>query len=218
MVLAMLGLGLAARVRPEYAVQLANTAAGLEVDRTGVCPLTRDEVRVELENHQLNSRRKICTLEQLSRMSDEYRLRGQRVALTNGCFDLLHVGHASYLEEAATHGDVLIVAINSDDSVRRLKGSERPVIKQHERAAMLAALGCVDHVLIFDDDTPHRLLSEIRPDVLVKGGTYTMDEVVGREVVEAYGGRVCLAGYVPGVSTTEIVKSVRQRSTLRQAG
>jgi D-beta-D-heptose 7-phosphate kinase/D-beta-D-heptose 1-phosphate adenosyltransferase len=83
---------------------------------------------------------------------------------------------------------------------------------------MLAALGCVDHVLIFDDDTPHRLLSEIRPDVLVKGGTYTMDEVVGREVVEAYGGRVCLAGYVPGVSTTEIVKSVRQRSTLRQAG
>lgn len=218
MVLAMLGLSLAARIRPEYAVQLANTAAGLEVDRTGVCPLTRAEIRAELESHQLNSRRKICTLDQLARMTEEYRLRGQRVALTNGCFDLLHVGHASYLEEAAAHGDVLIVAINSDDSVRRLKGPERPVIKQHERAAMLAALGCVDHVVVFGDDTPHALLTALRPDVLVKGGTYTLDEVVGREIVEAYGGRVCLAGYVPGVSTTEIVQSVRQKATLKRAG
>lgn len=218
MVLAMLGLAVASGVNFESAVQLANVAAGLEVDRTGVCALTREEIRRELQVHQGNSSRKIVTREEAARLAAEYRRRGQRVVLTNGCFDLLHVGHVTYLEEAAAMGDVLIVAINSDDSVRRLKGPQRPVIQGRERAAMLAALTCVAHVLEFDEDTPHELLEAIRPDVLTKGGTYQPHEVVGHEIVEAYGGRVCVAGMVPGISTTEIVQSVQKRHSLRQAG
>jgi D-beta-D-heptose 7-phosphate kinase/D-beta-D-heptose 1-phosphate adenosyltransferase len=213
MVLAMLGLALAAGADAETAVALSNAAAGLEVDRTGVAALTRDEIAAELQVHQLDSRRKITELDQLTRQCAEHRLRGRRVVFTNGCFDLLHVGHASYLEEAAGLGDVLIVAINSDASVRRLKGPQRPVIGEAERAAMLAALGCVDHVVVFDEDTPHRLLQALRPDVLVKGGTYELDEVVGREVVEAYGGRVHVTGMTAGVSTSQIVQRVQRRAS-----
>jgi D-beta-D-heptose 7-phosphate kinase/D-beta-D-heptose 1-phosphate adenosyltransferase len=121
----------------------------------------------------------------------------------------LHVGHANYLREAADLGDVLIVAVNSDASVRRLKGNDRPVIREADRAAMLAALACVRHVLIFEEDTPHELLRRLRPNVLVKGGTYTVEEIVGKEIVEAYGGRVCVLGKVDGVSTTEILAAVR---------
>ena len=218
MVLAMLGLGVASGIGYEAAVQLANVAAGLEVDRTGVCALTRDEIRRELQVHQGNSSRKIVTRDEAARLAAEYRRRGKRVVLTNGCFDLLHVGHVTYLEEAAAMGDVLLVAINSDESVRRLKGPLRPVIQGRERAAMLAALSCVDHVLQFDEDTPHELLHAIRPDVLTKGGTYQAHEVVGHEIVTEYGGRVCVAGVVPGISTTDIVQSVQKRHPLRQAG
>lgn len=218
MVLAMLGLSLGGGLEPAIAVQLANAAAGLEVDRTGVATLTRDEIRRELTAHQLNSHRKIMGRAALQRDREELRRRGQAVVLTNGCFDLLHVGHVTYLEQAAALGDVLIVAINSDASVRRLKGPQRPVIKEEERAAMLAALGCVDRVVIFDEDTPHALLHAIRPDILIKGGTYQPHEVVGHEIVEAYGGRVEVAGVVPGVSTTQIVQKVQQRSSWRQAG
>jgi D-beta-D-heptose 7-phosphate kinase/D-beta-D-heptose 1-phosphate adenosyltransferase len=219
MVLAMLGLAVGAGTEAEIAVALSNAAAGLEVDRTGVAPLTRDEISAELRVHQLNSRRKVSDAAQLSRECAEHRIRGKRVVLTNGCFDLLHVGHASYLEEAAALGDKLIVAINSDASVRRLKGPDRPVIGEQERAAMLAALGCVDHVVIFDEDTPHRLLEALRPDVLVKGGTYQPHEVVGREVVEAYGGRVYVTSMTAGISTSQIVQRVQQRTPpFRRAG
>jgi D-beta-D-heptose 7-phosphate kinase/D-beta-D-heptose 1-phosphate adenosyltransferase len=218
MVLAMLGLAMAAGADAQTAVGLANAAAGLEVDRTGVAALTRDEVRGELQAHQRNTRRKIADVDQVVRWCEEYRLRGKRVVFTNGCFDLLHVGHTSYLEEAAALGDLLIVAVNSDQSVRRLKGPDRPVIGQQERAAMLASLGCVDHVVILDQDTPHALLAAIRPDVLVKGGTYQPHEVVGREVVEAYGGSVCVVSLTDGVSTSQIVQQVQQRRPLRQAG
>jgi D-beta-D-heptose 7-phosphate kinase/D-beta-D-heptose 1-phosphate adenosyltransferase len=116
------------------------------------------------------------------------------------------------LEEAATLGDVLVVAVNSDASVRRLeKGRDRPIVPEADRAAMLAALACVDQVLIFEQATPHRLLEAIRPDVLVKGGTYTVEQVVGHEIVERYGGRVCVTGMQPGVSTTQLVGRIRKR-------
>ncbi len=218
MVLAMLGLCLGGGVDAASAVQLANVAAGLEVDRTGVTALTRGEIRRELHTHQLSSRRKLVTLDEMARLADEYRRRGKRIVLTNGCFDLLHVGHATYLEEAAGLGDVLVVAINSDSSVKRLKGPQRPVIQGSERAAMLAALGCVDHVLEFEEDTPLAVVSAVRPDILVKGGNYLAHEVVGRDIVESYGGRVCIASMVPGVSTSDIVQSVQQRAPLRKAG
>jgi D-beta-D-heptose 7-phosphate kinase/D-beta-D-heptose 1-phosphate adenosyltransferase len=132
----------------------------------------------------------------------------QTIVFTNGCFDLLHIGHVRLLEEARTLGDVLVVAVNADASVRQLKGPTRPIIAEADRAAIVAALACVDHVILFDDPTPHRLLEAIRPDVLVKGGTYTRDEVVGREIVEAYGGRVCLTSRIDGVSTTQILARV----------
>lgn len=209
MVLAVLGLAIADGVAPAEAVQLANVAAGLEVDRAGVAVFTRDELLANLLAHRTQSSRKVSDIGTVARLAEDYRLRGKQIVLTNGCFDLLHIGHVTYLEEAASLGDILIVAINSDASVRRLKGPERPVIAQQERAAMLAALGCIDHVVVFDNDTPHALLDAIRPDVLVKGGTYSKEEVVGREIVESYGGKICLAGVVDGVSTTQIVKQVR---------
>jgi rfaE bifunctional protein nucleotidyltransferase chain/domain len=153
---------------------------------------------------------KIATLPQLASRVAGYRTAGKSIVFTNGCFDLLHVGHVTYLQEAAEFGDILIVAINSDAGVRRLKGPQRPVIAESDRAAMLASLACVDHVLIFDEDTPHRLLDCLRPDILVKGGT--TQEVIGREVVEAYGGRVCTTRAVAASSTTEIVEGIQKKS------
>ncbi len=153
---------------------------------------------------------KLVALPEMEVLAADYRRQGKTLVFTNGCFDMLHVGHVNYLSEAAAEGDVLIVAVNSDASVRRLKGPDRPVIKEADRAAMLAALGCVSHVLIFEDDTPLELLHRLRPEVLVKGGTYRVDEVVGRDLLEAYGGRVCVLGQVPGVSTTAILAALRQ--------
>ncbi len=207
MVLSVLGLCLGAGLNPEESVQLANIAAGIVVDRTGVCTILRDEIRTEL-TAQRNSMRKQVTLNQAAQFAEERRRRGERVVFTNGCFDLLHVGHVSYLEEAAAHGDALIVAVNSDASVRRLKGPQRPIISEEDRVAMLASLACVSRVIIFDQDTPHQMLHMIQPDVLVKGGTYQPHEVVGREVVESYGGRVSVTRVMEGVSTTTIVESL----------
>ena len=170
-------------------MRLANVAAGMEVERTGVAVIYRDEIRREAGDDGLRQRgedRRAASTQAVWPRS--YRRRGRTVVFTNGCFDLLHVGHVSYLSEAAKLGNTLIVGVNSDASVRRLKGSSRPVIAESDRAAMLAALACVGYVVVFDEDTPHRLLEAIRPDVLVKGGTYTPSEVVGHEIVEAYGG------------------------------
>jgi len=224
MVLATVGLCLAAGTTWEEAVRLANVAGGLEVEKVGVARVSRDEIRVDL----LASARagmpgcKIVTLEQLLPLVEARRAaaqrhegcdpcdRRERVVFTNGCFDLLHVGHVTYLAEAATRGDTLIVGLNSDSSVRRLKGPSRPVIGQSDRAAMLSALACVDFVVSFDDPTPLELIRALRPDVLVKGGDYRdkLEEITGREFVESYGGELYLTGLVEGVSTTKILKTV----------
>jgi len=131
---------------------------------------------------------------------------GETIVFTNGCFDLLHMGHVRYLQQARQMGSCLIVAINSDESVRRLKGPDRPVIGQDERAEMLGALECVDYVTIFDEDTPEALLGLLRPDILVKGGTTAV--VVGREIVEGYGGKVLILPPVEGLSTTRIINRI----------
>ena len=208
LVLAMFGVCLGTNVALEKAAKLANLAAGLKVERFGASVVTRDEIRNELLSQQLPGVRKIVTLEQAVKKVQEHRRRGETVVMTNGCFDLLHVGHVTNLAECSRQGDVLIVAINSDASVRKLKGPQRPVIGEGDRAAMLAALDCVSYVIVFDDDTPHTLLHALQPDVLVKGGTYTTEQVVGHEVVEAYGGKVCVTGVVEGISTTAILKSL----------
>jgi D-glycero-beta-D-manno-heptose 1-phosphate adenylyltransferase len=134
---------------------------------------------------------------------------GKRVVFTNGCFDLLHPGHIQTLEAARALGDVLIVGINTDESVRTLKGPGRPVIPAAERAEILASLECVDAVLIFDELTPQRVIAALLPDILVKGGDWPGNQIVGREEVEAAGGKVVLVDVVPGYSTTEILKKIR---------
>ena len=135
---------------------------------------------------------------------------GRKVVFTNGCFDLLHPGHVAYLEQARSLGDALIVGVNTDDSVRRLdKGAGRPVTPEADRARVLAALACVDRVVLFPEDTPLELITAVQPDVLVKGGDYQLHEIVGREVVEARGGKVLALPFVPGYSTTELLGRIR---------
>jgi len=140
---------------------------------------------------------------------------GEKVVFTNGVFDLLHRGHVEYLEEAAGLGDRLVVGINADASVRRLKGDQRPLVPEHERAELVAALQCVDLCVIFDEDTPERLIRDVGPDVLVKGGDWALDRIVGREFVEARGGRVLTVPVREGHSTTALVARIRAgRSSL----
>ncbi len=154
---------------------------------------------------------RIVGLEQLE--AERWRLKreGQRVVLTNGCFDLLHPGHVRYLREARGLGDVLIVALNSDRSVRLLKGSKRPILKEDERAEVMAALESVDYVTIFDEETPRELIARLLPDILVKGGDWGLDSIVGREEVEAAGGEVRSLHFVEGCSTTDLIGRIVAR-------
>ena len=209
MVLAMIGVGLADGLSPQDLCRLANIAGGLEVERIGVVAISRQEILGDLLGGSRKVHEKMSAANELARLVDARKQLGQKVVFTNGCFDLLHAGHVQYLQEAAALGDCLIVAINSDASVRRLKGPTRPVISQQQRAMMLAALECVDHAVVFDADTPLELLEQLRPNVLVKGGTTAI--IVGRELVESYGGEVCTLSEVPNVSTTRIVSSIRER-------
>lgn len=135
---------------------------------------------------------------------------GRRIVFTNGCYDLLHPGHIRTLEQARAFGDALVVAINSDRSVREMKGAGRPLIPEAERAEILAALEAVDWVVVFDDATPRRLIARLVPDILVKGGDWGADEIVGREEVEAAGGRVERVAVLPGYSTSEIIRRIRR--------
>ena len=152
----------------------------------------------------------ILTLEQAILRFGRGKRNGRRVVFTNGCFDLLHPGHIRSLEHARSLGDVLLVGLNSDASVKQLKGEGRPVIPERERAEILAALECVDGVLIFDDLTPQRVIAALLPDILVKGGDWPGDQIIGREEVEAAGGRVVSVPVVAGYSTTEILKKIRE--------
>ncbi|MBC8356993.1 MAG: bifunctional heptose 7-phosphate kinase/heptose 1-phosphate adenyltransferase [Planctomycetes bacterium] len=230
MVIAIAGLCQAAAWPLAETAELSNTAAGLEIEQLGIAPVTWNQIvnryADEAEGSTTATQRsakhrrpivaddKILTISQLASRVTEYRASGNSIVFTNGCFDLLHVGHVTYLQQASELGDVLIVAINNDAGTTRLKGSSRPVISESDRAVMLASLACVDHVLIFGEETPHHLLECLRPDVLVKGGTTS--EVVGREVVEAYGGRVCTTEGSTKTSTTQIVSEIRETSGITE--
>lgn len=150
--------------------------------------------------------------ESTRRALEGWRAAGERVVFTNGVFDLLHPGHVEYLEEARLLGDRLVVGLNSDASVRRLKGPLRPLVPEAERSELLAALESVDGVMVFDEDTPERLIHEVRPDVLVKGGDWSLDQIVGRAFVEGYGGRVARIPWREGLSTTKLVERILGRS------
>ena len=152
----------------------------------------------------------VLNLSELVAARAQLRQRDQRVVFTNGCFDLLHPGHVRYLQQARALGEALIVALNSDRSVRALKGPSRPILKEDERAEVMAALACVDFVTIFDEPTPREIIAALLPDVLVKGGDWSIDTIVGREEVEAAGGQVLSLPFVDGVSTSEVIARILQ--------
>ncbi len=154
---------------------------------------------------------KIVTRRRLKTIVAALKKRGERIVFTNGCFDLIHYGHVQYLQRARSKGGVLIVGLNTDASVRRLKGPQRPLVKLQERAAVLAALECVSFVTAFAEDTPQRLIEEIAPDVLVKGGDWKNKTIVGADAVRARGGTVTTIPYVPGRSTSELIEKITER-------
>lgn len=212
MVLSIVGLCLAGGADYDEAAALGNVAGGLEVEKIGVALLSRQEILRDLIEHQASEAGKRLEGESLVAEVARRRDAGQRVVFTNGCFDILHIGHARLLRQAAALGDVLVVGLNSDASVRRLKGPTRPLNDESARAELLAALECVDIVSVFDDDTPLALIESIRPDILVKGGDYRPDEVVGRAEVESWGGRLELIPLVEGHSTTNLVRRASERT------
>ncbi len=205
-VLAMLAVALAGGIEYADAAALANVAGGLEVERFGVVPIRREEVVEELRRSLGLRGGKVLSRPELADEIARRQGRGETVVFTNGCFDLLHMGHVRYLRQARELGSCLVVAINSDASVQRLKGPTRPVIGEEERAEMLAALECVDFVTVFDEDTPEALLQLLRPQLLVKGGSTPY--VVGRDIVEGYGGHVLTLDLVQGLSTTQIINRI----------
>ena len=155
-------------------------------------------------------RPKIITVDELAPLLAEYRRQKQSIVFTNGCFDLMHIGHTRYLQSARDLGDLLVVGVNSDESVRALKkGSDRPIVPETQRAEVLAALACVDYVVIFREPDPGSLITLLQPDILVKGGDWPLDRIVGRDTVERRGGRVQAIPLVPGVSTTGLIQRIR---------
>jgi D-beta-D-heptose 7-phosphate kinase/D-beta-D-heptose 1-phosphate adenosyltransferase len=205
-VIATLALCLACGLEIEAAIELANVAAGIVISKVGTVPVEQSDLIGALsQDIALHAEAKIISRDRLRARASAWRAAGERIVFTNGCYDLLHVGHISLLERAHQQGDRLIVAINGDDSVRTLKGPNRPMVGEHERARVLAALSAVDAVVIFAESTPLELIRDLRPDVLVKGGDYTENEVVGAEEVRSWGGQVCLVPLVEGFSTSKLI-------------
>ena len=205
-VIGTLALCIASGLNIESAAQLANIAAGIVVGKVGTAPVSRHELLASLTSEiQLHPEEKVLTWEQLRQRVLSWRSTGESVVFTNGCFDLLHVGHIAVLERARREGDRLVVGINSDRSVSQLKGPARPIVGQNERAIVLSALAAVDAVVVFDEPTPLELILAIQPDVIVKGGDYTVETVVGAQEALSWNGRVKIVPTVKGFSTTNMI-------------
>ncbi len=211
-VIATLAAGLSLGISFAEAARLSNLAAGIVVGKLGTQPILRSELSsaIALNDmpHQSSGLSKIAALESARILVKSWQSSGQKVVFTNGCYDLLHPGHIHLLHQSRDLGDRLIVGLNTDASVRRLKGNTRPIVAERDRAAIVSALGCVDLVVLFDEDTPLQLIQVLKPDILVKGKDYRLDQVVGRESVESCGGRVCLVPLLQGYSTTQIAEKI----------
>jgi D-beta-D-heptose 7-phosphate kinase/D-beta-D-heptose 1-phosphate adenosyltransferase len=189
------------------AARIANRAAGVVVAKLGTASVTPDELTEVTDGAPIASEnRGVVTASDMLGVVAEARGKGQRVVMTNGCFDLLHPGHIAYLEQAATLGDMLVVAVNDDDSVRRLKGDARPVNAVADRMAVLVGLASVDYALPFSEDTPAKLIEALAPDVLVKGGDYVVEAIAGHESVLARGGEVVVLDFLEGHSTSSLIE------------
>lgn len=208
-VIAVLAASLAAGESYPQAVGLANLAAGIVVGKLGTAVVSGPELRRAIQQES-GSEKGVVTLDQLLIALDDAKHQAESVVFTNGCFDIIHAGHVGYLEEARKLGDRLVVAINSDESVRRLKGAGRPINPAERRAAVLAGLESVDWVISFPEDTPERLLETIQPDILVKGGDYSDEQVVGADIVKKYGGKVKALSLYDNCSTTAIVDKIKE--------
>ena len=210
-VIATLAAGLIHGLTAQEALKLANTAAGIVVGKVGTVPINRDELLNELSTKDATEQAdKITDLASLTNKVAAWKAAKQKIVFTNGCFDLLHAGHVTYLEAAKKTGDKLILGLNTDRSVSALKGPTRPVIHENDRARVLAALEAVDAVILFDEDTPLNLIHAIKPDVIVKGDDYTEDQVVGGKEVKSWGGQVKLIPLVQGRSTSKIIEKMAQ--------
>ncbi len=198
----------------ETAARLANIAAGIKVGKFGAAAVSVEEISAAIRQRENEGTRKVVELSQAKQLVSLARSQGRKVVFTNGCFDLLHAGHVQLLQKAKALGQVLIVAINDDASVRQTKGNGRPLISAMDRARIIAALEAVDHVIIFSGLTPLHLIEELRPDVLVKGGNYNLEEVIGRKEVEKYGGRVVLIPTIDTQSSSQIIKEIVTRYQL----
>jgi D-beta-D-heptose 7-phosphate kinase/D-beta-D-heptose 1-phosphate adenosyltransferase len=208
-VIATLAASLAGGLKIVTAVELANVAAGIVVGKVGTIPIAANElVALMTPSTGVTSVDKILDLERLVHRVAEWRATGETIVFTNGVFDLIHVGHITLLEDCRAFGSKLILGLNADASVTRLKGPTRPIVGERERARVMAALASVDAVVLFGEDTPLELIQALRPDVLVKGGDYTLETVVGHEIVLASGGRVEIVPTVEGFSTTNIVRKL----------
>ena len=204
----------AARSRGESfsaSARLANAAAGIVVGKLGTASIDQAELRAALKGEQSHIKN-IVTLERLKQATKNAKQQGKKIVMTNGCFDILHAGHIAYLEEARLQGDRLIVAVNSDESVSRLKGEQRPIVPLEQRMAVLAGLSSVDWVISFSEDTPEALIESILPDVLVKGGDYKVEEIAGHKAVFENGGEVKILRFEDGCSTSEIIEKIKETS------
>lgn len=208
--IAYLAASMANNIDMDESVAIANYAAGIQVGKVGTSSVYLHEVRDYLANKDAGTTHKILSPAELSTFRNEHK--DKKIVFTNGCFDILHVGHKRYLEQASTLGDILVIGVNSDASVKRLKGPSRPVNSEQDRMEILSALGFVDYVVLFDEDTPYELIKTIQPDMLVKGGDYSIENVVGRDIVEARGGRVELIQFVEGKSTSNIINKINTQS------
>jgi D-beta-D-heptose 7-phosphate kinase/D-beta-D-heptose 1-phosphate adenosyltransferase len=215
-VIATLAAAMAGGLLVETAVELANLAAGIVVGKMGTVPIAQHELISALTpSSGIRGGEKVLNGERLAKRVQEWRAAGETIVFTNGCFDLLHVGHVTLLEECHKFGSKLVLGLNSDASVGRLKGPTRPVVGENERARVMSALAAVDAVVLFDEDTPIELIRAVKPDVLVKGGDYTLETVVGHEDVIAAGGRVEIVPTVEGFSTTSILQKMAGTANLQ---
>jgi D-beta-D-heptose 7-phosphate kinase/D-beta-D-heptose 1-phosphate adenosyltransferase len=208
MVLAMLAVARAAGADWKDAAILANTAAGLEVEKFGSVPIKPVEIIQELLSDVRDHLGKRRDPDELLPELQLHRAAGKKIVFTNGCFDLIHLGHIKYFRFAKAQGDLLVVGVNTDAGIRRLKGSKRPIVNESDRLSVLEELESIDYLVTFDEDIPLALIKSIRPDVLVKGADYTKEQVVGWDVVESYGGRVALAPLIDGKSTSNVIEKI----------